>query len=105
MRPADHEAQLHPIAPRHHLERKQADQPAWRAGRPHQDGLDIAAECRRRRQRKARIVEHVGLGGAGRELAPRRDDIGKRRQRAALGRQHGVRGRQHGITAPRGRPR
>jgi hypothetical protein len=103
MGPAFEYREIDPVAARRHPEREQADQPPRQVGRPHQDGLDIAAEHRRGCEREAWLVEHVGLGGTGGEPLPRLDAVAKRSERAPFG-DKGVRRRQHVILSP-GRPR
>ena len=100
MGPAQRDRELHPIAAPRDDERKQADQPARSV--PHQDYLDVAAENRRRRQRKVRLIEDVRLRSACRERAPRLDQVGEGAERPALCRQDGLRGRQHGLSVAAG---
>ncbi|HEX9370055.1 MAG TPA: hypothetical protein VF897_03585 [Roseiflexaceae bacterium] len=94
MGPADQHR--HAVAPARDGSREQAEQPRRRGARPDQAGASVATEHRLRRQRKRRLVEHVGLERAGSKRAPFVGDGGQVGERPPLDAEDGFDRSVHG---------
>jgi diguanylate cyclase (GGDEF)-like protein len=70
MGPAEQNRQSEAVTPPFDPGREKAQQPARGAPRPDQNGFHAATEDRRRRERKSRLVEHVGFERVGGKRPP-----------------------------------